>query len=145
MGVRHTPPLAFMEFLLKLGPRAGNTIVILATLLFALPMFLVGVANGAQGFTASTTVTVEGGRVEVPDPEPAVIVEPEDDPELPVTSQPVPPPQNNVPAGPPAAEEPNQPAPTTAATPPTVEIPELPIDPPADEDPDPAPEEPTGP
>lgn len=129
---------------MKLGPRAGNTIVIVATLLFALPMFLVGVANGAEhGWTSTTRVSVDG-RVRLPDPEPAVVVEPDDDPELPVTGQPVPPPQSDVPVDPPV-DEPAEPEPTTATTPPAIEIPELPVDPPADEDPDPAPEEPTGP
>lgn len=129
---------------MKLGPRTGNTIVIVATLLFALPMFLVGVANGAQGWTATTTVTVEGGRIDVPEQEPAVAVQPDNDTAgapAPVGPPPV---QGNVPEPPPATE-PADPGPTTATTPPTIEVPGLPVDPPADEDPEPAPDEPTGP
>lgn len=67
---------------MKLGPRTGHFVLIAATLLFALPMILVGVA--------------EGGRAGVSDPEPAVVVEPENDPDLGVPAQPSPPPQGEV-------------------------------------------------
>lgn len=143
MCVRHTPPITHPEFSLKLGPRAGHFVLIAATFLFALPMILVGVAEGAQGFTATSTVTVRGGRIEVPDPEPAV-VEPENDPELGVPAQPAPPPQGEVPGHQPT--EPVQPSPKpTEPTTPAIEIPGLPLNPPADEDPEPAPDEPAGP
>lgn len=131
---------------MKLGHRAGNLVLIAATLLFALPMFLVGVAAGdVQGWTATTTVTAAGGQVYVPEPEPTV-VEPDNDPEPGVGVQQTPPAQGDVPVQQVPAE-PVQPAPdnTEPATPPVIEIPGLPIDPPVEETPEPAPDEPAGP
>ncbi len=144
MCVWHTPPLTHPEFSLTLGPRAGHIVLIAATVVFALPMILIGVANSSEGWTRTTAVTVDGGRLDMPDPEPAVVTDPENDADLGVPTQPVPPPQGDVPSQEPT--EPVQPAPeaTESTAPPVIEVPGLPLDPPA-EAAEPAPEEPVGP
>ncbi len=124
----------------KFGPRAGHLVLVAATLLFAVPMVLTGVAFSAQGWSATTSVTVDGGQVHIPEPVSAIgPAEPDPEPAVP-TGRPTPPPvvDETPPASPPA-----EPAPATEPPAPpaplVIEIPDLPVDPPAEE---PVPEEP---
>jgi hypothetical protein len=123
-----------------------NAILIVATLLFAAPMVATGVSY-ADGFTATTAVTVDGGQIHIPAAEVTTVppvAGPQTGPEAPIAAESEPtPPAATTESQPPAEELPGEA--TQPPVPPVVDVPLPALDPPPADPAEPAPEEPAGP